>query len=108
MPLSYIDSLHLSLMVLSCSIRLVSVVLMKSSLITTMGTGSKVFSAILRLGELCSSVIVVTLLGRFFYLLYLAPDGSIECRLIYAEVISCLETIASILPSMLYFSSARW
>ncbi|KAH8698065.1 hypothetical protein GQ44DRAFT_633461 [Phaeosphaeriaceae sp. PMI808] len=62
-----------------------------------MGTGSKVFSIILRLGELCSSVIVVALLGRFFYLLGLASDGSINGRLIYAEVISCLEIISSII-----------
>jgi len=62
-----------------------------------MGTGTKVFSVILRLGELCSSVIVVALLSRFFYLLHLAPDGSAGGRLIYAEVISCLEIIASIL-----------
>ncbi|KAH7338514.1 hypothetical protein BKA66DRAFT_479752 [Pyrenochaeta sp. MPI-SDFR-AT-0127] len=62
-----------------------------------MGTGTKVFSVILRLSELCSSAIVVALLGRFFYLLHLAPDRSIEGRLIYAEVISCLEIIASIL-----------
>lgn len=62
-----------------------------------MGNSSKVFSIILRLGELCSSVIVVALLGRFFYLLRLASDGPINGRLIYAEVISCLEIISSII-----------
>ena len=62
-----------------------------------MGTGSKVFSIILRLGELCSSVIVVALLGRFFYLFHLGPDGSLNGRLIYAQVISCLAIIFSII-----------
>ncbi|KAF2185316.1 hypothetical protein K469DRAFT_708101 [Zopfia rhizophila CBS 207.26] len=61
-----------------------------------MGTGSKVLSVILRLSELCSSVIVVALLSRFFYLLHLAQDGSVEGRLIYTQVISCLEIIFSI------------
>jgi hypothetical protein len=62
-----------------------------------MGTGSKVFSVILRLGELCSSVIVAALLGRFFYLFHLGPDGSLNGRLIYAQVISCLAIIFSII-----------
>ena len=65
--------------------------------LATMGTGSKVFSVILRLGELCSSTIVVALLGRYFYLMHLGPDGSVHSRLIYAEVISTLEIIASII-----------
>ncbi|EKG15329.1 hypothetical protein MPH_07457 [Macrophomina phaseolina MS6] len=62
-----------------------------------MGTGTKAFSVILRLGELSSAAIVVGLLGRFFYLLHLAPHESAEGRLIYAEVISCLQIIFSIL-----------
>jgi hypothetical protein len=62
-----------------------------------MGTGSKVFSVILRLCELCSSVIVAALLGRFFYLFHLGPDGSLNGRLIYAQVISCLAIIFSII-----------
>jgi len=63
-----------------------------------MGTGSKVFSCLLRFGELCSAVIVTALLARFFYVLDDAPlNGSVEGRLIYAQVISCLEIICSIL-----------
>lgn len=62
-----------------------------------MGTGSKIISVILRFGELCSSVIVVALLGRFFYLLHLAPDWSTDGRLVYTQVISCLELLSSII-----------
>jgi hypothetical protein len=61
-----------------------------------MGTGSKVFSVIFRISELCSSVIVAALLGRFFYLWHLAPDGSVDGRLVYTEVISCLGVVLSI------------
>jgi len=62
-----------------------------------MGTGSKVFSVILRLAELCSSIIVVSLLGRFFYLWHLGPNGSLNGRLIYAQVITALEIIFSLI-----------
>jgi len=62
-----------------------------------MGTGSKVFSVILRLTEFCASIIAIGLLSRFFYLFHLGPDGSIDSRLIYAEVISCLGAIVSII-----------
>jgi hypothetical protein len=62
--------------------------------VVNMGIGSKIFSVILRFGELCSSVIVVALLGRFFYL---APKDSTEGRLIYTQVISCLELLSSII-----------
>jgi hypothetical protein len=62
----------------------------------TMGTGSKIASVIFRGGALCSAIIVVSLLGRFFYLLNLA-NSSANGRLIYAEVISVLEIIFSIL-----------
>lgn len=60
-----------------------------------MGTGSKVACVILRIGELCSAVIVVALLGRFFYYEHLgnAPTNG---RLVYAQVISALEIVASI------------
>lgn len=61
-----------------------------------MGTGSKIASVIFRVGALCSAVIVVALLGRFFYLLNLT-DASANGRLIYAEVISVLEIVFSIL-----------
>jgi len=74
-----------------------------------MGTGSKVFSVILRLGELCSSIIVVALLSRFFYLTHLGPDGSVHGRLIYAEVISCLEIISAIILVFPYkYSFYAW
>ena len=62
-----------------------------------MGTTAKVLSVLLRLSELCSAVIVVALLGRFFYYLHIGPDTSTNGRLIYAEVISCLEIFASII-----------
>jgi hypothetical protein len=61
-----------------------------------MGTGSKIASVLFRFGALCSAVIVVALLGRFFYLLDLA-NASANSRLIYAEVISALEIFFSIL-----------
>jgi len=61
-----------------------------------MGTGSKVLSVILRLGELCSAVVVTALLGRFFYVLNASPDGNANSRLIYAEVISCLQILFSL------------
>ncbi|KAF2437580.1 hypothetical protein P171DRAFT_373211 [Karstenula rhodostoma CBS 690.94] len=61
-----------------------------------MGTGSKVISVILRLGAFCSSVIVVACLSRFFYLLNLA-NAHANGRLIYAEVISILGVICSLL-----------
>src|SRR5690349_21206499 len=62
-----------------------------------MGTGSKVCSVILRLGELCCSVIVVGQLSRFFWLLNRGPDSPSNGRLIYAEVMSCLALICSII-----------
>lgn len=62
-----------------------------------MGTASKVISVLLRLSELGSSIIVVALLGRFFYYLHDAPDGDANSRLIYTEVISCLEIFTSII-----------
>ncbi|KAF3033733.1 hypothetical protein E8E12_000642 [Didymella heteroderae] len=61
-----------------------------------MGTGSKIVAVVLRLGELCSAIIVVSLLGRFFYLSN-RGGGSTNGRLVYAEVISALEIIFSIL-----------
>jgi hypothetical protein len=74
-----------------------------------MGTGSKVFSVLLRVAEFCSSIIVVSLLGRFFYLVNLGPNGSIEDRLIYAQVISCLELLFSlILMPPLKYSFYAW
>lgn len=62
-----------------------------------MGTATKVISVLLRLSELCSSIIVVALLGRFFYFLHLGPNGDVNGRLIYTEVISCLEIFASVI-----------
>lgn len=62
-----------------------------------MGTGSKVVSVILRTGEFCSAVIVVSLLGRFFYLLHIPSGTSTESRLIYAMVISAIEIVAAML-----------
>jgi hypothetical protein len=75
-----------------------------------MGTGSKVFSVVLRCGELCSAVIVTSLLSRFFYLLSLAPGGeSVDGRLIYAQVISCLEILFSIVLFLpLKYSFYAW
>ncbi|KAH7067708.1 hypothetical protein BKA63DRAFT_522667 [Paraphoma chrysanthemicola] len=74
-----------------------------------MGSGSKVFSVILRLGELCCSVIVVALLGRFFYLVNIGPNWSVNGRLIYADVISCLQIIASIILLIPYkYSFYAW
>lgn len=61
-----------------------------------MGTGSKIVSVLFRLGELCSAVIVVALLGRFFYLINIA-NASANGRLVYAEVISALEITFSII-----------
>lgn len=61
-----------------------------------MGTGSKVVSVFFRLGEICSAIIVVALLGRFFYLEHLG-NASTNGRLVYAQVISALEIVAAIL-----------
>lgn len=61
-----------------------------------MGTGSRVVSVLFRIGELCSAVIVVGLLGRFFYLAHLG-NASTNGRLVYAEVISALEIVFSII-----------
>jgi hypothetical protein len=61
-----------------------------------MGTGTKIVAVLFRLGELCSAIIVVALLGRFFYLSDIG-GGSTNGRLVYAEVISALEIIFSIL-----------
>ncbi|PVH91265.1 hypothetical protein DM02DRAFT_606690 [Periconia macrospinosa] len=60
-----------------------------------MGTGSKIVSVLFRLGELCSAIIVVALLGRSFYLINIA-NASANGRLVYAEVISALEIIFSV------------
>lgn len=61
-----------------------------------MGTGSKIVSVFLRLGALCSAIIVVGLLSRFFYLLHVA-NGPANGRLIYAAVVSVLSVIFSII-----------
>lgn len=61
-----------------------------------MGTGSKVFSVFLRCGELCCAVICAGLLGRFFYWYNWMGVGHLEGRLIYAQVIACLEIIFAI------------
>lgn len=75
-----------------------------------MGTTTKVLCAILRFGELSSAVIVAALLGRFFYLVGIAPgDVAVEGRLIYAQVISCLEIVfAFILIVPLKYSFYAW
>ena len=62
-----------------------------------MGTASKILSVLFRLSELSSSIIVVALLGRFFYYLHDGPDGDANSRLIYTEVISCLGIFVSII-----------
>lgn len=62
-----------------------------------MGTGTKVVSVVLRCGEFCCAVIVVALLGRFFYLLHIPAGTSTDNRLIYAMVISSLEIVAAML-----------
>ncbi|KAL5404254.1 hypothetical protein PMIN03_009294 [Paraphaeosphaeria minitans] len=61
-----------------------------------MGTGTKVASVLLRFGELASAVIVVACLGRFFYYLNFTNVHA-NGRLIYAEVISALEIVFSLL-----------
>lgn len=61
-----------------------------------MGTASKVISVAFRLGELICSVIVTALLGRFFIHLH-HGHGHADDRLIYAQVISCLGIVISIL-----------
>ncbi|ORX94360.1 hypothetical protein BCR34DRAFT_225620 [Clohesyomyces aquaticus] len=68
-----------------------------------MGTGSKVASVILRLGELCCAAIVTAILNRFFYLVNLG-NGWYHGRLIYAEVIAILGIVVSIilLPPLKY------
>ena len=60
-----------------------------------MGTTSKVALVVFRLGELVCSVIVTALLGRFFYFLNLG-NGHADGRLVYAQVISCLGIVFSI------------
>lgn len=68
-----------------------------------MGTASKVISVVFRLGELVCSVIVTALLGRFLYFLNLG-NGHANGRLVYAQVISCLGIVFSIilLPPIKY------
>ncbi|KAF2017868.1 hypothetical protein BU24DRAFT_420928 [Aaosphaeria arxii CBS 175.79] len=74
-----------------------------------MGTGSKILSVLLRFCQLSSATIVVGLLSRFFHQLHVAPFGSTNGRLVYAEVIACLALVASIIlifPSK--FSFYAW
>jgi len=71
----------------------------------TMGTATKIFSVIFRLGELVSAVIVLAIVGRFLHLLNLG-NGSIESRIIYAEVMAAISTVFSIflvIPAMYSF-----
>ena len=70
-----------------------------------MGTATKIFSVIFRLGELASAVIVLAIVGRFLHLLNIG-NGSIESRIIYAEVMAAISTAFSILlviPAMYSF-----
>ncbi|KAK3302943.1 uncharacterized protein B0T15DRAFT_402100 [Chaetomium strumarium] len=61
-----------------------------------MGSVSKVFSVILRLGELVGGVIVLALLGRF---LYIVGEANVyaDSRIIYTTVVSCIAIALSIL-----------
>ncbi|KAK4236268.1 hypothetical protein C8A03DRAFT_17051 [Achaetomium macrosporum] len=61
-----------------------------------MGSVSKVFSVILRLGELVCGVIVLALLGRFLHIVAEA-DVYADARIIYATVVSSIAIAFSIL-----------
>jgi len=61
-----------------------------------MGAASKVFSVVLRIGELCSSVIVLGLVGRVLWHVGQASSYS-DARLIFATVVASISTVASVL-----------
>lgn len=61
-----------------------------------MGTASKVFNVIFRLGELCSSVIVLGIVGHFLYIV--GDSGTYaDSRLVYAVVVASISTALSLI-----------
>jgi len=61
-----------------------------------MGTGSKVFNVILRIGELCSALIVLGIVGHFLYIVGEAGTYA-DNRLIFAIVVASISTALSLL-----------
>jgi len=61
-----------------------------------MGSASKVFSVILRLGELACAVIIVGLLGRFLAMVYDA-NAYTDSRIVYTMVIASIALALSII-----------
>ena len=61
-----------------------------------MGTATKVISVLLRIGECICAIIVIALLGRFFYILNLA-NASVDGRLVYSSVIAGISIFLSII-----------
>lgn len=68
-----------------------------------MGTSSKIASVIFRLGELVCAAIVLGIIGRFLYVVNLG-NGSVNGKLVYAEVIAALSIAFAILlmPPLTY------
>lgn len=65
-----------------------------------MGTGAKIASTCLRIGELISASIVLGILSRFIRLTHIG-DGDVQNRLVYTEawaVLSLAFSIILILP----------
>ena len=61
-----------------------------------MGTTTRVCSLILRLGELASAIIVVSIVGRFLFLLDEA-NANANSHVIYTEVIAGISIILAII-----------
>jgi hypothetical protein len=64
-----------------------------------MGKASKIISVLLRIGECICAIIVVAILGHFLHLLDVA-NADADGRLIYAEVISGLCIVFSLILSV--------
>jgi len=60
-----------------------------------MGIASKVASVVLRLGELCASVIVLGIVGNFISRVA-AASASSDARLIYAVVVASMSTFLAV------------
>jgi hypothetical protein len=73
-----------------------TVLLQYQSKDSTMGTGSKVVSVILRIGELICGAIVVGIIGRFIYLLGVAGETP-GTKILYTEAVAAIGIVAAIL-----------
>jgi len=62
-----------------------------------MSAASKILSVILRIGQLCCSLIVLGIIGHFFWRIGKAGNTQADNRLIYTLVLASISTVLSLL-----------